>query len=175
MEKLSHAKLEQALENHQSALLAYAFSIVKDENTAKDIVQDTFIRLSQQPPDKVELGLKTWLFTVCRNRAFDELRKRKKWVELDGENGPTHADPRPAPDKQLALAEDYREVLEAIDQLPEKQREVLRLKFQQSMSYKEISALTGLKTGNVGFILHTAVKTLRAQFPNILESPRKAN
>ena len=51
---------------------------------------------------------------------------------------------------------------ELINRLPPRQQEVIRLKFQAGFSYKEISRITGLSIGNVGFIIHTAVKTLRA-------------
>lgn len=50
-----------------------------------------------------------------------------------------------------------------IQGLPPKQQEVLRLKFQANLSYKEISEVTGLTPSNVGVILHTAVKTLRGK------------
>ena len=48
-----------------------------------------------------------------------------------------------------------------LDRLPETQQEVIRLKFQHGLSYKEISASTGLSVTNVGFILHTGIKRLR--------------
>jgi DNA-directed RNA polymerase specialized sigma24 family protein len=47
--------------------------------------------------------------------------------------------------------------------LPKNQREVLRLKFQCDLSYKEISAVTQLSVTNVGFLIHTAIKTLRKE------------
>ena len=45
--------------------------------------------------------------------------------------------------------------------LPENQQEVIRLKFQQGLSYKEISSVTGLSVTNVGFLIHTGLKRLR--------------
>jgi RNA polymerase sigma-70 factor (ECF subfamily) len=47
--------------------------------------------------------------------------------------------------------------------LPANQQEVVRLKFQNSLSYKEISAITGLSVTNVGYLLHTAIQTLRGK------------
>jgi RNA polymerase sigma-70 factor (ECF subfamily) len=52
-------------------------------------------------------------------------------------------------------------VAEVIEALPDRQREVIRLKFQQGLSYKEISSVTGLSVSNVGFLVHTGVKTIR--------------
>ena len=51
-----------------------------------------------------------------------------------------------------------------IDHLPPNQQEVIRLKFQQGFSYKEISRITQLSVTNVGFLIHTAVTRLRREF-----------
>ena len=51
-----------------------------------------------------------------------------------------------------------------IERLPANQQEVVRLKFQNGFSYKEISRITTLSVGNVGFLIHTAVARLRADF-----------
>ncbi len=58
--------------------------------------------------------------------------------------------------------------MKTLEQLPENQREVIRLKFQQELSYKEISEATGLAVGNVGFLLHTGLKRLRSLLPEDL-------
>ena len=48
-----------------------------------------------------------------------------------------------------------------LHQLPANQQEVIRLKFQHGLSYKEISAVTGLTVSNVGFLMHTGISALR--------------
>ena len=50
-----------------------------------------------------------------------------------------------------------------LERLPHNQQEVIRLKFQQGLSYKEIAAITELSASNVGYLIHTAVKKLRAE------------
>jgi RNA polymerase sigma factor (sigma-70 family) len=74
----------------------------------------------------------------------------------------TTAEPRPG--RALEEAETQAAVLRLIDRLPANQQEVVRLKFQNGFSYKEISRITSLSVGNVGFIIHTAVAKLRAEF-----------
>ena len=78
-EKIVH----RALIEFESALIGYAASIVKDEDRAKDVVQDTFIKLYEQDPEKVKESLKAWLFTVCRNRCFDVIRKEKRMINVE--------------------------------------------------------------------------------------------
>ena len=48
-----------------------------------------------------------------------------------------------------------------VDSLPERERELVRLKFQAGLSYREISAITGITEGHVGYLLHHAVKAMR--------------
>ena len=74
----------------------------------------------------------------------------------------TDSDPRPG--RALEREEIRATILGMIDRLPPNQQEVVRLKFQNGFSYKEISQITALSVGNVGFLIHTAVARLRAEF-----------
>lgn len=75
-------------------------------------------------------------------------------------------DPSPGPSVLLHTKERLSRVRDLLAGLPENQREVIRLKFQTEMSYQEISEVTGLSVSNVGFLIHTAIKTLRKQVKN---------
>lgn len=158
------AFVRTAVERFQGPLLRYATRLVGDPDRARDVVQDTFVRLVAQLPASVEDHLAEWLFTVCRNRAFDVHRKEDRMKQF--EEGATErivaADPRPG--AALEMSETHAAVLRLIDRLPPNQQEVVRLKFQNGFSYKEISRITSLSIGNVGFLLHTAIKTLRKQW-----------
>ena len=65
------------------------------------------------------------------------------------------------PGRAVEAAETQASVLALIEQLTPQQQEVVRLKFQNGFSYKEISRITELSVTNVGFIIHTAVARLR--------------
>ena len=67
------------------------------------------------------------------------------------------------PGATLDHEEQMSEVLRIMETLPLNQREVLRLKFQCDLSYKEISEVTKLSVTNVGFLMHTALKNLRKE------------
>lgn len=69
----------------------------------------------------------------------------------------------PEPGKLVEQGDQHAHVLRMLQHLPENQREVVRLKFQNGMSYKEIATVTELTVTNVGYLLHTAIQTLRAQ------------
>jgi len=67
------------------------------------------------------------------------------------------------PGASVEHEETMSQVLRLMETLPKNQREVLRLKFQSDLSYKEISEITKLSVTNVGFLIHTAIKTLRKE------------
>jgi RNA polymerase sigma-70 factor (ECF subfamily) len=71
--------------------------------------------------------------------------------------------PDARPGAGLERTETQTAVLGLIEHLPHNQQEVLRLKFQNGFSYKEISRITSLSVGNVGFLIHTAVTRLRKE------------
>ena len=70
----------------------------------------------------------------------------------------------PRPGSTLEHHETHEAILHLIDRLPHNQQEVIRLKFQNGFSYKEISRITSLSIGNVGFLIHTAIHTLRREW-----------
>lgn len=157
--------IEWALKEYERPLIGYAQGFVHDWERARDVVQDTFIRLCQQDVAKVRDGVKTWLFTVCRNRALDVLRKDSRLVEMD-EKKLLKIPGNTVSAATLLEKEEVHNRLDAyLQRLTPNQREVIVLKFQQGLSYEEISRVTGLTPGNVGFLLHHALKRLREWIP----------
>lgn len=69
--------------------------------------------------------------------------------------------PQADPAYMAEVSDSSRRILLLLGQLPEKHQEVVRLKFQNDLSYREISQITRLSVSNVGFILHTALKKIR--------------
>ena len=157
--------IEQAMADYESPLLGYASTILHDLDRARDVVQDTFIRLCQQDIPKVRDNLKSWLFTVCRNRALDLLRKDKNLQPIDEIRWQRIAGPDLPPDQQFDQDERFAQVMKYLDRLSANQREVILLKFHQGLSYQEITKITGLSSGNVGFLIHTGLKRLRELLP----------
>lgn len=152
-----------AVNRFSGPLLHYARSITGDIEQARDVVQDTFIRMCDEKPERILPHLTQWLYTVCRNRALDVQRKQHRTRPLEQAEMDLQASPEPSPAAQAELNDAHRKVLELLAELPENQNEVVRLKFQHGLSYREISAVTNLSESNVGFLIHTAIKTLRQQ------------
>ena len=153
--------LRLAVERFASPLTRYAASLTGDADRARDVVQDTFVRLCKQEAKSLNGRLAEWLFTVCRHRALDLCRKENRLIALT-ENAWEEAPANEATPAMNAERNDTKdEMLRLITTLPRNQQEVLRLKFQAGLRYEEISRVTNLSVSNVGFLLHTAIKTLR--------------
>lgn len=145
----------------------YAHRIVRHAATAEDIVQETFLRLSQQkdPP----LQRRAWLYRTARNLAIDLLRRQKKFQEIH------HfliyrfqsSLQSPSPTKELEQQETLTMLLEKLNELPPRHREAVRLKFQEKLTYDEIATIMVISRSSVGWLLHEAIEQLRkAMNPN---------
>jgi RNA polymerase sigma-70 factor (ECF subfamily) len=146
-----------ALTQYEQPLLRYAKWLLGDLDAARDVVQETFLRLCREDRKRLDGRVAAWLFTVCRNLALDARKQSGRLTPLDDIDIQVAADLDARHDARQALAQ----VLAAIEVLPPNQREVVHLKFEGGLSYKEISAVTGLSVSNVGFLLHTAIRAIR--------------
>ena len=148
----------------ESPLLAYALRLTRDLSVAEDVFQEAFMKLHAQF-DEVR-DPKRWLYRTVHNLALNHLRGANKIVPLDltveanPSTHPDNADPQPLPDEQIVRLEGIGLVRLSLEILDARSRELIQLKFNEELSYKEISARTGLSTGNVGYILHHALKTI---------------
>ncbi|NNE91841.1 MAG: sigma-70 family RNA polymerase sigma factor [Verrucomicrobiales bacterium] len=162
MEFTPRELVERAQKEFEGPLTGYAASLLGgDWERARDVVQDTFIKLYRQDPNLIAGKLKSWLYTVCRNRAIDVLRKENPMRTSGGEAFEHLNDSRPDPSVTAEKRERHDEVMRFVERLPENQREVIRLKFQGDLSYKEIAEIADLSVSNVGFLIHTGIKRLR--------------
>jgi RNA polymerase sigma-70 factor (ECF subfamily) len=145
---------------YQGPLTAYAARLLGDVDLARDVVQDTFLKLWQAKRESVEGHLAAWLYTVCRNRALDVLRKDGRMTSWnDGQVATGVQEPEPRAER----IEHRFFALEALQGLPPRQQEVIRLKFQGGLSYREIAEVMDLTVSHVGVLIHTAIKTIRQQ------------
>ena len=156
--------VQAAVAEYQAPLIRYATRLVSDPDRARDIVQDTFVKLMARDPAEIDGYAVEWLFTVCRHRALDVLRKEGRMKRFEEGQAERVTTPDPRPGRLLEQAETQATILTLINRLPPNQQEVVRLKFQNGFSYKEISRITELSVSNVGFLIHTAVQRLRAEF-----------
>jgi RNA polymerase sigma-70 factor (ECF subfamily) len=153
--------VRDAVARFEGPLTLYANRFLGDREAARDVVQETFLKLCASDRCSIEDHLAEWLFTVCRNRALDVLRKEHRMSQLSDEQVHRCLSPHPGPFDVAERRELGARVLELLETLPANQREVLRLKFQNGFSYQEISRISGHSISNVGYLIHAGIKTLR--------------
>ena len=153
--------VRRTLGRHEAELLRYARHLTGDAEAARDVVQETFLRLCREDRAELDGHLIEWLFTVCRNQALDVKRKERRMATVTVEAVAEATAQTPGPESEAEQRDSADRVLELISQLPHNQQEVLRLKFQSGLSYREIAAVTGLSETNVGFLIHRGLKTVR--------------
>ncbi len=166
----------EALETYEGRLMRYTTRLLGDADAASDVVQECFLRLCKRRQEDVGDHLAEWLFSVCRNRALDLRKKRPMNLitnESPNESPNLAPDPTLDPTAALEQKEDRNRVLSRIGALSPRQQEVLRLKFEEGLSYKQISAITDISVTNVGFILHSTLRRLRNELAGAQPRPEQ--
>ena len=157
----SDAWIRKALKDFETTLMRYATGLLAgDIDRARDLVQECFLRLCKQDRKQVEGHIAEWLFRVCRNGALDIQRKENRMTNLN-EEARTTPSPASPPGSALEQADELELVMGALNHLPPKQQEALRLKFQYGHTYKEIARITEETVGTVGWLIHEGLGALR--------------
>jgi len=143
--------LRGVLQRHGPALRRYAARLTGDVTLADAVVQTTLRKLTAAVPQPAEDKLAEWLFRVGRNSAVDSNRGRRNSGSATGDG-----------DDAPASKAGGDPLLTALNKLNQVQQEVLRLKFQHGMNYREIGGILNLTVPNVGILIHGAMKQLRS-------------
>ncbi len=167
-------RLEELFRALETPLLAYAMRLTRNSDTAQDCVQEAFLRLHPRLAEVRDPS--AWLYRTVHNIAITGLRAANKVVPFETDDSPGEENARPSQDKNPALADTAplpdaeverleasglaRLVFDRLKRLDPRAAEVVRLKFYEELSYKEIATRTGLTIGHVGYILHHALKAL---------------
>lgn len=151
--------LTEILDRFERPLMRYAHRRVGNLEEARDVVQECFLRLYRAVPKPDGTHVAPWLYRVCRNLTVDHLRKNGRVHQLEMPN--RMVAPERGPEQHAERRDSADRVTLLIDDLPDNQQEVLRLRFQDGLSYREISTVTGSSISHVGVLLHTALGALR--------------
>lgn len=150
---------------HKDQLLTLAFSLVHDMNTAEDILHDVFVSFAGAASDlKLRTSLRRYLTTSVLNRVRDRFRRRKTRAEREEANGP--AEPTcTTPEDAAVLAEQTQRLTAALVQLPVEQREVVTLRLNAGLRFKEIARLQETSVPTVQARYRYGIEKLRVLLP----------
>lgn len=154
---------------YRRKLLAYVLGLLHDRERAEDVVQESFVELAAKmrkiDPEK---GVSPWLYRVARNRAIDVLRHRRFEV-LPGDDylaetvGADSSREAPTPDGEMVAEERRQEVRRMLNALPEKERDLLMLRFYGDLTFAEIAQVVRRPLGTVLWQVNKSLKKLRKE------------
>jgi RNA polymerase sigma-70 factor, ECF subfamily len=159
------------VEKYQGRVFAMVYGMVRNREDARDITQEAFVKAYRNLGSfRLEAGFYTWLYRIAMNLAIDFTRKRKRREtggfdegiatrEEDGTIAEIHHEDGPS--RQLERKQLFTRIMDAMEQLPEDQRQVILLRELEGLQYKEIADVMGIPEGTVMSRLFYARKELQ--------------
>ncbi|MFH1087609.1 MAG: sigma-70 family RNA polymerase sigma factor [Chloroflexota bacterium] len=137
----------------------YVFHHVRDKMMAEDVTEEVFLKAWERIESCKgrEQTFLAWLYRIAHNQMIDHVRSRQKYLSADMDNVPDTDDLETEVEAKL----EWQEVLEAISCLPERQKQVITLKFAEGLDNREIGLITGKRQGAVRILQMRALATLR--------------
>jgi RNA polymerase sigma factor (sigma-70 family) len=159
----------QLVEAHQARIVGTIGKMLGSDAEAEDLAQQVFIRVWKSAPRyRPTAKFTTWLFRITRNLVFNELRRKRHFVDQADEM-PEPAERRDQePDQVLMEGELRSAIQEAINRLPESQRLAIILRRYEEMPYEEIATVMGTTVPAVKSILFRARAELRERLAKYL-------
>jgi RNA polymerase sigma-70 factor (ECF subfamily) len=149
-----------AVDEYSDNIYRFALKHLKNEMSAKDIVQETFTKVWIKHEEVSYEKVKSYLFTTAYHAIID-------WVRKDGRNGDFEKVQHTA-FSEFSISFDIQEVLtEALDKLPEVQKTVVLLRDYEGYNYAEIAEITNLNESQVKVYIFRARQTLKEYIKRI--------
>jgi len=162
-------EFNKVYDNNKKAVYGYLYYMTKDAEDAKDLCQDTFLKIYQNLKSfKGDYNERSWCITIARNTFLSCIRKKKP-ITVDGEDIeqlPSNADYNP---ETLLLQQELKKTIKNVMLLlKEEYRTILLLRDYEEMSYKEIGMVTGLSESAVKIRIFRAREQYRKLYSQYL-------
>jgi len=160
-------KFEKIYFAFRKNLFWYVRKKVNSDEIAQDITADVFMKLFENKKilaDRDQNGLRAWLYTVARNQVVDHYRKKSNNVEvkgLDDEIFDLVVSDRTEHLQQLIQDEKYQLIMAVIENLEPIEKEIITLRFQREMSFKEIAEIIKKDEGAIKMTLYRSIEKIK--------------
>lgn len=156
-------------------LLRFASHFLKNEDEAKDVVQDVFLKLWQKKDELIQIeNIEAFAMRMTRNRCLDIIRANKI-IAIDAETDRKLKEETVDVHSKIELTESANQIKKLINQLPVLQRTVMHLRDIEQLSYDEIAVATDLKINAIRVNLSRARKKVRNEFINMNNDGNQRN
>ncbi len=164
---------EELVRRYQRPIVAYAYRLVGDYESALDLAQEVFIKVySSLERYRPEYKFSTWIYKIAHNAAIDHLRRNSGargleplTLEADGANFERPLATGVLTPEQLSERSEWRAEIETVVQLlPAAYRELIVLRHAHDLNYDEIAEITNLPLGTVKNRIFRAREMMREQF-----------
>lgn len=166
---------ELLLDRYRRPLFNFVLRSVRDRGRAEELYQDVWMRVIERCDEfRGDAKFSTWLYTIARNRCVDHQRKMvfRRHASLDamGERVPN---PGPPTDRLAVRRTLQARIAEAVEGLPEEQREVFLMRQVQGLAFKEIAEVVGVSANTVKSRMRYALERLQHGLSDLEEHVRE--
>ncbi len=156
------AALGALVELHHEVAFRVAVSIVGDEDSAQDVVQDAFVKAFRALAGfRGDSAFRTWLLTIVANEARGAYRRRSRRRESSIDLAAPIAADSPNPDEVAVVADEAARARRMLEELPEKQRLSVSLRIEEGLSFREIGEVIGSSEGAARVNYFHGIRRLR--------------
>jgi len=161
--------MKQLYERHHASLLLFIGSRLRDPAEAFDVAQDTFLDVWRSASRyEHRSSVKTWIFSIARNKTIDRFRRQGREVPLDEDFDPP--DLTPNPQAVAEAASDATQVRACIEKLSAAHARVVRLAFYEDLGYAEIAEIEQVPEGTIKTRIFHAKKLLMQCLTKIIRA-----
>lgn len=156
--------LEEIIREYRDGLIFYLNSIVGNIHIAEELAEDTFVLLGvKKPKDKGKGSFKTWLYTIGRNIALNDLKRRARTTQISVDDCPELVSEEDHLEKAYIREEQKIIVHRTLHKLKPEYRQILWLIYFEEFSNKEAAAVMKKSVHNIETLVYRARKSLRSQ------------
>ena len=149
-------------DQYSQRLYGFAFSMLKNKEDAKEIVQDTFLKLwSKRNEIDTSYSLKSFLFSISYNITIDLIRRRSKDAEFLGHLKTYFSEEGNKTDELLIFNELTERLGKLLNELPEQRKKIYLMSREEGLGYKEIAGQLGIAVKTVENQINLALKHIR--------------
>jgi len=171
----TESALETLLRLYQTRIYSFLLRMLRNAHDAEDATQETFIRVARKLDrfDSKKGKFKSWIFQIAYREGLRMAQKRKRtplvsegvWLDADGEGSPPEAvDPSPLPGSGLLKQEQAAWVAEAVETLPDAEKQVVLLRTYSELRFREIAEIMGTPLNTTLGRMRNASTRLREWF-----------